>query len=195
MKLPILVAAIAGSALVFAYCSQPAKQEAKAAEMKEEKKPSYAIVEQHALVWKEAISQLHELADVMPEESYGFKPHDSLRTFAGQLAHIAGSSKVIANMFLKDIKPDGPPADMDVSAMSKEDMKNMITKNLNETWDIIKTMSDDQLINEKTKSFSGNEMSRLEGLWLVHDHLTNHKAKANMYIRVSGNKPPKYRYY
>jgi len=55
-------------------------------------------------------------------------------------------------------------------------------------------MSDEQL-TESIKSFSGNDMTRMEGLLLVHDHLTNHKAKANLYVRISGNEPPAYRYY
>jgi uncharacterized damage-inducible protein DinB len=194
MKLPVIITTIASAALVLAYCTSPATKE-KVEVVEEKTAPSYSIVEQHEGPWKEAIAQLMDLADAMPEDMYDYKPHDSLKTFAGQLAHIAGSSKVIANMFLKDIKPSAPPADVDVAAMSKEELKQMVTDQLNETWDIIKTMSDEQLLNEKVTSFAGNQITRLEGLWVVHDHLTNHKAKANMYVRVSGNKPPNYRYY
>ncbi|MEQ6122446.1 DinB family protein [Reichenbachiella sp. MALMAid0571] len=194
MKLPLLPIAFVGLAFGLTYCSPPAEKETIAVEEVTET-PSYSIVEQHELVWKQAITQLLEMADAMPEDRYDYKPHDSLKTFAGQLAHIAGSSKVIANMFLKDIKPAGPPPDMDLSGISREDLKNMVSTSLNEAWDIIKTMSNDQLLNETTTSFSGNTMSRLEGMMFAHDHLTNHKGKANMYIRMSGISPPKYRYY
>lgn len=194
MKLPILPIAFAGMAFMLMYCSPPAEKEAPVVDVVAET-PSYSIVEQHELVWKQAIAQLLEMADAMPEDRYDYKPHDSLKTFSGQLAHIAGSSKVIANMFLKDIKPAGPPPDMDLSGISREDLKNMVSTSLNEAWDIIKTTSNDQLLNETTTSFSGNKMSRLEGMMIIHDHLTNHKAKANLYIRMSGISPPKYRYY
>ena len=156
--------------------------------------PTYNFVKGHMPVWNEAIAQVVELAEAMPEDYYSFKPHDSVRTFAEQIVHIGGSSKVIANMFLKDIQPDGPPPDMDVSSMSKDDIIAMVKSQLEETGEIMKSMSDEQL-HQEIKSFSGNSMTRIEGLLLVHDHLTNHKGKANLYVRISGNKPPSYRYY
>lgn len=156
--------------------------------------PAKSIVDGRMPVWNEAINQVMELADAMPEDKYNYTPHDSIRTFAEQLIHIGGSSKVIANMFLKDIRPDGPPPDMDVSAMSKDEIKGFVKQSLMETGEIMSSMTDEQLM-EMIKSFSGNDMSRLEGMLLVHDHLTNHKAKANLYVRISGNKPPSYRYY
>ena len=52
-----------------------------------------------------------------------------------------------------------------------------------------------EVFTEEIKSFGGNQMSRLEGMLTVHDHMTNHKAKANLYVRISGNTPPSYKYY
>lgn len=166
-----------------------------AAESEEPEGPTFNFVEGHAPVWNEAIAQIMELAESMPEDSYGFTPHDSVRTFAQQLLHIGSSSVVIANMFLKDIMPEGegPPPDPEVD-MSKEEIIASVKQNLEDTWEIMKSMSDQQL-DEEIKSFSGNTMSRREGLLLVHDHLTNHKGKANLYVRISGNEPPSYRYY
>ena len=65
---------------------------------------------------------------------------------------------------------------------------------LEATWEIMSSVSDQQL-DEQIKSFRGNDFTRREGLITVHDHLTNHKAKANLYIRISGNTPPAYGYY
>jgi len=157
--------------------------------------PSYQIVEGHAPVWELATKQLLEMADAMPEDLYGYRPHDSVQTFAEQLVHIVTASKGIANFFMKDERSDGPPPSVDVSSITREELKALIRTQMAETWDIIKTISDDELLNETCQSFSGNTMSRLEGLWFVQDHMSNHKSKANLYIRVSGNEPPSYRYY
>jgi uncharacterized damage-inducible protein DinB len=178
------------SSLLLTYCT-PATDTAQA---EETAAPTYVFVNQHAPVWEEAIKQLEELADAMPEEMYGYKPHDSLMTFAEQLVHIGGASKLMANMFLKDIQPDGPPPAMDASAMSREELKTFVTTSMKEAGEIMKTMSDEQL-QEEVKSFSGKMMTRQQALLFIHDHLTNHKAKANLYIRTSGNEPPSYRYY
>jgi uncharacterized damage-inducible protein DinB len=190
-KLSILFAA--GSVAVMASCTQPKEEKETNEEVVEKVDTTYNFVEGHAPVWAEATAQVVELVEAMPEEMYSYKPNDSSMTFAEQIVHIAGSSKTIANLLLKGEKPGDKP-DMDIAAMGKEDLKELVNKRLGETWDIMKTMSDQELL-EKTKSFSGNEMTKLEGLLMVHDHLTNHKAKANLYIRVSGNEPPNYRYY
>ena len=192
MKRILVFAMLMAGAIAFTNCTQ--QSVANEGNLQEVSDPTYHFVEGHAPVWDEAIAQVMELADAMPEDYYDFKPHDSVRTFAGQLIHIGASSKVIANMFLKDIRPEGPPPDMDVSAMTKAEIVAFVKTNLEETGEIMKSMSDEQLA-EKIKSFSGNEMTRLEGLLFVHDHLTNHKGKANLYVRISGNEPPSYRYY
>jgi len=189
MKRNLTMAVILAMSVILTNCveSNPA------AESEEPEGPTYNFVEGHAPVWNEAIAQILELAESMPEDSYGFTPHDSVRTFAQQLLHIGGSSIVIANLFLNDIQPEGPPQDPE-GDMSKEDIIALVKQNLEETWEIMESMSDDQL-DEEVKSFAGNAMTRREGLIFVHDHLTNHKAKANLYVRISGNEPPSYRYY
>ncbi len=169
------------------YCSQPPAQD------KIEEGPSYKIAEGHALVWDEAIKQILELAEAMPEEGYSFKPHDSVMTFAEQLVHIGGSSNFIANKYLMDTVPQSP--EVNSAEMSKAEIAQFVESSLKQVGEVIKSMSDQQLLDEQVESFSGNKMSRLEGLLLTHDHLTNHKAKANLYVRISGNEPPKYRYY
>lgn len=173
--------------LIVMCCNPPAPTEVVS-------EPTFKIAEDHAKVWTEAIAQVMELADAMPEESYGFKPHDSIRTFAEQLVHIGSSSKVIAHIYLKDAPPPTDQQTRAANSMSKAEIKATVSTQLEEVRDLMVSMSDESLREEIT-SFSGKKMSRLEGMLMVHDHLTNHKAKANLYIRLSGANPPEYRYY
>jgi len=39
---------------------------------------------------------------------------------------------------------------------------------------------------------SGNTVSRAFAFFYVQDHVTNHRAKANLYIRMNNIKPPAY---
>lgn len=185
------LAALLVVAMVCMYCS-PGGAESTA----EVSAPdtTYVFVEAHAPVWESATSQALALIDSMPAELLSYRPHDSVRTFAEQLVHIGGSSTVIANYFLKDVPPPSERPEMDVAAMSKDDLKDFVQKQLAEAWDIMDDLSDQQL-QERVKSFSGNEITRMQGLLLVQDHMTNHKAKANLYIRMSGNEPPRYGYH
>lgn len=189
MKIFRQFTALALGTMLFSYCTPPSDT----AQAEEVAAPTHAFVEDHALVWDEAIKQIEEIAEAMPEDMYDYKPHDSVMTFAEQLMHIGNSSKVLANMFLKDIQPSDSPA-MDANSMSKAEIKEAVKANLVEAGEIMKSMTDEQL-QEEVKSFSGKSMTRQQGLLFVHDHLTNHKGQANLYVRVSGNEPAQYRYY
>ncbi|MEK6480184.1 DinB family protein [Catalinimonas sp. 4WD22] len=187
------LAPLAVGALLFTYCT-PQDTSSTETATSEVADTTYTFVEAQAPIWEEAIAQIEELADAMPEDNYDYRPHDSVMTFSEQLIHIGGSSKVMANMFLKDEQPSGPPPEMDASAMSKDEVVEYVVTNLREAGDIMSSVSDEAL-QEETQSFSGRSITRMQGLLMIHDHLTNHKAKANLYVRVSGNTPPNYRYY
>ena len=95
---------------------------------------------------------------------------------------------------MKDIPPPQDRPEMNVAEMSKEEILGFVIGQLETTGELIAGCSD-QMLMETITSFGGNEMIRLEGLLTVHDHFTNHKAKANLYVRITGNKPPSYKYY
>ena len=42
-----------------------------------------------------------EVAEAMPEEHFSFRPHDSIRSFGEQLAHIGMSTQFLHSMFIK----------------------------------------------------------------------------------------------
>ncbi|MEZ5018208.1 MAG: DinB family protein [Flavipsychrobacter sp.] len=164
-------------------------------EQQEQKAPSYTIAQEQIEVWDVAIEQVLELADAMPDELMNFRPHDSMRSFAEQLIHIGQSSEIITNLFLKDIpRPDNVPV-INAANMTKADIKSYIKEKLEIARATMASMSNKELLNEEVTSFAGNKMTRLEGMQFVHDHLTNHKAKANLYMRLAGQIPPKYKYY
>lgn len=157
-----------------------------------EPEETFSFVEGHAPVWDRAIVSVLEIAETMPEEGYSFKPMDSVRTFGEQMIHIAEASVTLSNLFLKDIKPSGNGKD--ASTMTKAEIMDYVKTSLESVGKTFASMSDQKLM-EKTKDFAGNEVSRLEGLLFTHDHLTNHKAKANLYLRMYNLIPPPYKYF
>lgn len=167
---------------------------AEEAEVETEGEPEQKIVKGHITPWDVAVWQVMQLADAMPEELLNYRPHDSIRTFAEQLVHIAESSAFLSDHFLNDV-PIPKTEPKDPSSMNREELKAYLQSEFDKARVNILAMTDDQLLNDTIRGFSGRKMIRLEGLWFVHDHLTNHKAKANLYIRLSGNEPPRYRYY
>lgn len=156
---------------------------------------SYTIASEHVKVWDIAIEQVLELVDSMPDEHLNYSPDDTIRTFAEQIVHIGISSQMITDMFLKDLpRPDKMP-EVNAAEMTKEELKTFVRERLEKARETIAAMSNDKLLNETVNSYMNHEMTRLEGMMFAHDHLTNHKAKANLYIRLVGQMPPHYRYY
>lgn len=156
---------------------------------------SYSIAEEHVKVWDIALEQILELIDSMPDDKLNYTPDDTLRTFSEQIIHIGISSHMITNLFLKDMpRPEKMP-EVNAAEMTKEDLKAFVSERMKIARATIAGMSNDQLLNEKVTSYMDHEMTRLEGMMFAHDHLTNHKAKANLYIRLVGQRPPRYRYY
>ncbi|MBT29667.1 MAG: hypothetical protein CMO01_08385 [Thalassobius sp.] len=151
-----------------------------------------AFTEMYVPIWNQGKAQVIELAEAMPEDKFSFKPAEESKTFAEQIVHIAASSHIMAQMILKGEKVEYK--EPDASTMSKEEIIEFTEKELSATADIIESLSEKELKTE-IKSFGGNMMPKQQAVIFIHDHLTNHKAKANLYIRMNGIDPPKYRYY
>ena len=157
--------------------------------------PSYRFVENHIPIWEESIKQVIAIAKSMPEENYSYRPTDSVMTFAEQLVHIAIHSKEIASWNLNDKRLDERKRESKMIAVSgKINVIEFVRYELNQVTKIFEGASDQKLVEMKT-SFIGNEMTRQEGLIFVHDHLSNHKAKINLYLRLNNIIPPSYTYY
>ena len=187
MKKTIVSIPFLAITVLFIQCTQQAAEPPK-------QEPTYDIANMHISVWGAAIDQVMALVDSMPADQLNFKPHDESKSFAEQIEHLGSSSKSICNLYLKDAEwsKDSPPKK--VEELTKEELKEFVRSQMQAVADTLATMSDQQLAEEIT-SFRKNKMTRLEGMWTVHDHMTNHKAKANLYIRISGNTPPNYSYY
>ena len=81
-----------------------------------------------------------------------------------------------------------------VEGMSKADLIKMIDESLSNVTKNIASLTEEQL-NEEVTTFTGNKMPKSQMVIFIQDHLTNHRAKANLYIRMNDIKPPRYGYY
>jgi len=57
---------------------------------------------------------------------------------------------------------------------------------------VIYNIEQEQLDETCVMYHSGNNVSRELALIYVQDHMANHRAKANLYIRMNNIKPPEY---
>lgn len=140
-----------------------------------------------------------EVAEKMPEDDYTFKPHDSVRSFGEQLAHIGMSTQFLHTMFIKGEAIEFDP--VAAAQMEKEigASKQKAIEHINQSFDdaisTLESMSDQDL--EETFVFqfipSKPELTKEQGYLFIRDHITHHRGQAIMYLRIKGHDAPQYR--
>ncbi|MFY0601565.1 MAG: DinB family protein [Cyclobacteriaceae bacterium] len=143
-------------------------------------------------VWSVSSRITIEVAEAMPEELYGYKPSDSSKTFGDQIAHIAFTCGYLSNGFVNS--DWGEYKDPDTQDMTKAEVIELLKQNLEVATQNIASMTDEQA-NETIKAFGGRMLKRYITILFIQDHLTNHRAKANLYIRMNNIKPPEYGFF
>ena len=155
--------------------------------------------ESFAATLKNAKAYTLEVAEKMPAEDYAFKPHDSVRTFGEQMAHIAMSSKLLNTMFIKgenvDFNPvEGAKMEKTLGA-SKEECLKLLNANFDEIIATIEGMTEEQLQDTFVFAFAPDkpELTKEEGFLFIRDHITHHRGQAITTLRIKGHSAPSYR--
>jgi len=141
-------------------------------------------------VWQEATSHCLEVAKAMPDSLYSYQPAKVSKTFAEQMVHIAAASELLTKRYVEglEVKPNTP----DATNMAKTEIISMLEKSFAYTTNVIRNIEQEKLDELCTMYHSGNEVSRAFALFYVQDHMANHRAKSNLYIRMNAIDPPEY---
>jgi uncharacterized damage-inducible protein DinB len=133
-----------------------------------------------------ALSQLSiAVAEAMPAEKYGFRPHPESMNFGQLMSHIATTNY----QFCAGLK------DSDAPAMPSPSDKDGIVKFLKDSFEYcsstINGLTEAQL-NAAHNSPDGRLPGR-EVLLAMYVHVAHHRGQAEIYLRDNGIKPPSYR--
>ena len=118
-------------------------------------------------VWLEARDHCLDVARAMPEELYSYKPTDVSKTFGEQMVHIAHTVELLTKRYVQGME-------------------------VTPTTGVIYEIEQPQLDETCVMYHSGNTVSRAFAFFYVQDHMANHRAKANLYVRMNGIQPPEY---
>ncbi|MCF6224323.1 MAG: DinB family protein [Flavobacteriaceae bacterium] len=152
--------------------------------------PKTAFTKMYLPVWLEAKKHCIDVAKVMPESLYNFKPTAASKTFAEQMVHIAHTVELLTQRYVQgmDVKPNTP----DASKLTKAEIIILLEHGFDYTTNVIHAIEQSQLDETCVMYHSGNTVSRAFAFFYVQDHMANHRAKANLYIRMNNIKPPEY---
>lgn len=140
--------------------------------------------------WERAKAYTSEYLNAMPAEKYDFRAHDSIRSFAQQMLHLAqGNAGLAANGTGKPRAAwaaqnlEGSPG-----AVHADSVKYYVMAGYDFAIEGIKSM-DAVKLEEKVKRGSFDE-TRLSWLLKAFEHQTHHRGQTTIYIRLLGIKPP-----
>ncbi|HWY60085.1 MAG TPA: DinB family protein [Terriglobales bacterium] len=124
------------------------------------------------------------VAQAMPAEQYGFRPHPESMNFGELMAHIAATNY----QFCAGLKDSDPPA------LPSPSEKDAIVKFLSDSFDycsnVIPSLTEEQL--NKTHSSPDGTLLGREILLAMYIHVAHHRGQAEIYLRDKGIKPPSY---
>lgn len=132
------------------------------------------------------------VAEIMPEDKYGFKASQESISFEENLMHIAWamdwhSQTLLGGRKARDWNTD---TELKVDNKSKKEMIMTIDKTFNETIKLIK-LFDGTKFNERL-DYLGLNRTKRQIFLLMADHITHHRAQMLVYLRLNGLKPPRY---
>lgn len=155
-----------------------------------ERLPKTSFTKMYLPVWEEAREHCLEVARAMPDSLYAFKPTPVSKTFGEQMVHIGYTLELLTQRYVEgmDVTPNVP----DAASMTPAQIIELLEAGFDYTKEVIYNIEQEQLDETCVMYHSGNTVSRAFALFYVQDHMANHRAKANLYLRLCGITPPEY---
>ncbi len=152
--------------------------------------PKTPFTKTYLAVWSVASDHCLDVAKTMPEELYSYKPTSVSKSFGEQMVHIGYTVELLTKRYVQgmEVKPNAP----DASKMTKAEILELLENAFAYTTNVIHTIEQGQLDESCVMYHSGNTVSRAFAFFYVQDHMANHRAKANLYLRMNNVQPPEY---
>ncbi len=129
-----------------------------------------------------------KVANLMPEDKYGFKPVPDEMCFGEQLLHIASNLNWLTSAYIASSK--SPITNAATQVQKKEEIVQVLNKTYQYAIESLKSFEAAHLAD--TVSFFAGPKTKLQIINLISDHQTHHRAQLIVYLRLNGIKPPEY---
>jgi uncharacterized damage-inducible protein DinB len=139
--------------------------------------------------WKSATEYSQKVMEAMPQKHYGFKPVKDEMSFEEQLLHMANNMNWLGGKFLTNA-PAPFPEKLVVAGKSRKEIVEIVSKSSSYVQLIIDNFDYNQL--DELVDFPAGKLTKRQIITLLNDHQTHHRAQLLVYLRLKGEKPPKY---
>jgi uncharacterized damage-inducible protein DinB len=145
--------------------------------------------EQTVAEWTRAKAYTKVYLDAMPADGFAFKATPEVRTFAGQLLHLADANYFFIGTASGKVSPMGKESVEKSVAQTKEATTKAVLDSYDFAISTIQGMTDAQFQEEVAM---GKDKKSTRGLLLAKgfEHQTHHRGQATIYLRLKGVTPP-----
>jgi uncharacterized damage-inducible protein DinB len=124
------------------------------------------------------------VAQAMPPDHYGFRPHPDSMTFGEVMSHIATTNYQFC-AGLKDTKAPELPSPTEKDAVVK-----LLSDSFEYCSATISSLTEEQM--SQTHSSPDGRLPGREVLLAMYVHVAHHRGQAEIYLRDNGIAPPRY---
>ena len=144
-------------------------------------------------MWRRTRVYTMEVAEAMPGDKYGYRPVDTVWTFAEHLMHIAGTNYGFADAIRGDVLADEP--NFDAEGKTRNEILEVLNSSFDVVIDLLISLPPEQL-DERVRwarRIGGESTHSKRGVALtIWHHVTHHRAQLVVYLRMNGIEPPSY---
>ncbi|MBT8185187.1 MAG: DinB family protein [Eudoraea sp.] len=130
--------------------------------------------------------------DAMPEDQFGFKPTDSVRTFAEQLLHLAqGTIRLSANGSGEVPLYADKNIEKEAAFQTKTEVRRIVTESFD--FAIAGLQNMDPAMLDEAVVRGPFTVTRIGWIQKAGEHLVHHRGQCAIYLRLKGITPPQYK--
>jgi len=138
--------------------------------------------------WQRAKNYTKAYLDAMPDDGYGFKPTPEMRTFAGQMLHLADGNYGIVSTATGKANPLGKVSVEKTLAQTKEATTKAVMDSYDFVIAAVQGMTPEQL--QETMKMGGKDLAKATLIGKAFEHQTHHRGQTVAYLRLKGVTPP-----
>ncbi|HEY3173778.1 MAG TPA: DinB family protein [Thermoanaerobaculia bacterium] len=141
------------------------------------------------IIWQltDVEKKLVALAEAMPQEKYGWRPGDGIRSVSEVYMHVAGGNYFLST-FLGAKMPEGLSRDMEKTVTEKAKVVDALKRSFDHTRKAVEATPDSDL--DKKVKFFGQEPSERMMMIVLVSHAHEHLGQSIAYARTNGVAPP-----
>jgi uncharacterized damage-inducible protein DinB len=138
--------------------------------------------------WQRGKEYTKKYLDAMPDDGYGFKPTPEMRSFAGQMLHLADGNYGLVGAATGKPNPLGKVSAEKTIPQTKEATIKAVMDSYDYVLGAIQGMTSEQL--QETVKAVGKELPKYVLIDKAFEHQSHHRGQTTVYLRLKGVTPP-----